>query len=485
MNLMSNLNAQQLTDTQKTSIYRCYLPAFIAGSFGQLSSDKYLHNWHIDLLASKLEECRLGKIKRLIITIPPRNLKSISVSIAFSAYLLGHNPAEEIIAVSYNQELADKLSSDTSKLINSDFYRHLFPQTRQKRATANLLETHQNGRRYAAGTGGTLTGLGANFIIIDDPIKPADANSETTRQKCNNWFDSTLSTRLNSKKNGCIIIVMQRLHEDDLVGHLLDKNANEWELVNLPAIANEDKIISYNNYLNGKFCNKSSIKCKLGQPLHSQREDAETLQKLRKNMGEYGFSAQYLQQPAPAGGAIIKKDWLCYLPSGKFMQRKQYDRVILSVDAAQAITDLADFSAITIWGQVGEKYYLLHVWRGKVEYAKLKAKTQDLTAQFSPNITLIEDKSSGSALLQDIKNCGNRVIPIRPETDKISRLMAVCSLFEMGQIILPDDKTWLPDYAAELLAFPKSRHDDMVDSTSQALGWMRQNKPSKPRVRSL
>jgi len=178
---------------------------------------------HIEVIVSQLEQCRLGIIKRLIITLPPRSLKSLCASVAFPAWFLGHHPWAQIIGVSYGQDLADKFARDCRSVMTSDWYQRIF-RTRlaDRQAVADFMTTDQGGR-MATSVGGVLTGRGADLIVIDDPLKPDEALSETQRKAVNDWYDDTLLSRLNDKANGRIVIIMQRLHQDDLVGHVLKK----------------------------------------------------------------------------------------------------------------------------------------------------------------------------------------------------------------------------------------------------------------------
>jgi hypothetical protein len=194
---------------------------FVERSFYELNPEaEFLPNWHIEMIAAKLEACRQGKIKRLIVNQPPRSLKSHILSVAFPAWLLGHNPSLQIICVSYGQELADKHARDCRRLMASAFYQNLFHKTRlsTEKQSVNEFMTTAHGFRLSTSVGGVLTGRGADIIIIDDPLKPEDALSETRRNSVNEWYSGTLLTRLNSKETGVIIILMQRLHQDDLVG---------------------------------------------------------------------------------------------------------------------------------------------------------------------------------------------------------------------------------------------------------------------------
>lgn len=223
-------------------VYRMFLQedlmTFIHAAFHELNPDtEFLPSPHLEVIASKLQACWEGKTRRLIINLPPRSLKSHSVSIAFVAWLLGRNPALRIICASYGQDLADKLSRDSRSLITSPFYRSVFPRTvlaRDKQSVSEF-ETTQKGFRLSTSVGGVLTGRGADVIILDDPLKPDDALSESRRTSVNEWYDNTLVTRLDNKNTGCIIVVMQRLHQDDLVGHL--KQLGGWDILSFPGVA--------------------------------------------------------------------------------------------------------------------------------------------------------------------------------------------------------------------------------------------------------
>ena len=196
-------------------------------------------------MAHQLEQVRLGRITRLVITIPPRSLKSQICSVAFPAYVLGHDPTKRVIGVSYSQDLATKLSNDCREVISSPWYRQLFPQTKLSRLknTETEFATIQMGYRLATSIEGTLTGRGGDIIIVDDPLKPIDALSDSRRARVNNAFVNTIMSRIDDKRTGAIIIVMQRLHEDDLVGRLLREAARDWTVLNLPAIAEQEEEI--------------------------------------------------------------------------------------------------------------------------------------------------------------------------------------------------------------------------------------------------
>src|ERR1019366_8820260 len=264
----------QMTNELKAFL-RLDLTLFIEKSFHELNPEtEFLPNWHIEAIADLLAQCRLGIIKRLIINIPPRSLKSHCVSVAFVAWLLGRNPSAQIICASYAQDLADKHALDCRSVMQSEWYQEVFAtRLSAQRQAVNEFMTTRKGVRLATSVGGVLTGRGADFIIIDDPLKPDEAMSDARRQTVNDWYDHTLCSRLNDKRTGCIILIMQRLHEGDLTGHV-------------------QKIVR-----------------QVGEPLHPQREPLETLEQLRATLGEYNFAGQYQQAPAPLGGGMIKINW--------------------------------------------------------------------------------------------------------------------------------------------------------------------------------
>src|SRR6266481_3747657 len=233
---------RELLPREYEAVLRSDLGYFAERCFYQLNPQAaFLTNWHIQVIAAKLTEVRAGKIRRLIINLPPRHLKSLLASIAFPAWCLGHDPSAQILCVSYAQDLADKLARDCRSIMTSPWYRQIFP-TRlapHRQAVQEFITTRQ-GYRLATSTGGVLTGRGADLILIDDPLKPEEALSEARRNATNDRYANTLYSRQNDKRRGGIVIIMQRLHEDDLVGHVLGQEP--WEVVCFPAIAEAEEV---------------------------------------------------------------------------------------------------------------------------------------------------------------------------------------------------------------------------------------------------
>lgn len=440
---------------------------FTERSFGELNPETtFSYSPHLEVMAERLDRCRRGELRRLIVNLPPRSLKSHTVSVAFPALLLGHNPAAQIICASYGQDLADKHARDCRTVMMSSFYRDLFPHTRlsTQKQSVNEFETTRKGVRLSTSVGGVLTGRGADYIIIDDPQKPDEAMSETRRKYGNDWFDNTLLSRLNDKERGVIIIVMQRLHMDDLVGHVLEQGG--WEVLSFPAIAEDDESFPYTNcFGHGVFRRRA------GEALHPERESLETLRRIRESIGGYHFSSHYQQRPIPLDGAIVKLSWLQYYDQPP----TRFTHILQSWDTANKVGELNDYSVCTTWGLFEGKYYLLDVFRGRRDFPGLKRAVKDRAERFDPHTILVEDKASGTQIIQEMKSNGlYRIQPHEPPAgaDKVMRLYNQTAEFEAGHVLLPRTAPWLQDYVSELIGFPGAKHDDQVDSTTQALEFL-------------
>ena len=327
-------------------------------------------------------------------------------------------------------------------------------------------ETAAGGRRLASSIGGVLTGRGADIIVLDDPQKADEALSETSRKAVNTWYDNTLLSRLNNKAEGAIVIVMQRLHQDDLVGHVLEQE--DWEVLTLPAIAVTDE----RHLIEGPLGKRYFVR-KPGDILHPERESESSLRTTRAAIGEFSFSTQYQQNPIPLGGAMIRAEWLRYFEPGN--EPAKFTSIIQRWDTANKSGELNDYSVCTVWGFLKEHFYLLEVVRKRLNYPELRREAVRLTKKYNPNIILIEDKASGMQLIQDLKADGLRTVkPYEPQpnTDKTMRLHAQTAIFENGFVHLPKSAPWLGEYISEIMSFPGARYDDQVDSTAQALDFM-------------
>jgi predicted phage terminase large subunit-like protein len=460
----------RLSPSEYRAIVRSDLHTFLVFAFSVLNPEtEFFDSWHIELINQVLTDCVRRKTKRLIINLPPRSLKSLCASVAFPAWLLGHNPSAQVLCASYSQALADKHALDTRTLMMSPGYKAMFPGTQlsSTKFATNDFKTSQNGFRLATSVGGTLTGRGADFIIIDDPLKPDEAFSDTQRQSVNDWYDHSLISRLNDKRNGCTILIMQRLHEDDLVGHLLDSGG--WDLLRFPAIAEEEERFEIRRP-DGRI---RTITRHPGEALHPEREPLSTLYELKKNMGEYNFAGQYQQSPAPLGGGILKREWIKEYSD---YDRPEFESIIQSWDTGNKPEELNDPSACTTWGVKDHSLYLLDVICKHLGYPELKRFVVSHARLFGAKTIIIEDKASGTQLIQDLRNDGmSGLKKYCPKFDKKMRFVAATGYFEDGFVYLPKKAHWLDAYTHELLTFPNGKHDDQVDSTSQAIDWFKEH----------
>jgi predicted phage terminase large subunit-like protein len=426
----------------RSDFYSFLLRAFVDRNGAQ----DFVPGWHIEVLAAKLARLREGRALRLAVTIPPRQLKSLAASIALPAWLLGHDPKLAIVNATYAQDLSDVFARDCRALMAAGWYRSLFPtRLRAARPPFRELVTTRGGFRLATSVGGVLTGRGADVILIDDPLKPADAMSESRREGANAWFDGTLYSRLNDKTKGSIVIVMQRLHEDDLVGHVLRNGG--WEVVSFPAIAEADETHEIETPVGGKrFARKE------GEALHPERESLGVLARIRETIGEANFAGQYQQRPAPAGGGLVKAAWFRRYCAG---ETPRFDRIVQSWDTANKPTELADYSVCTTWGVAGPSAYLLDVFRKRLAFPDLERAVVEQDERFSPEVILIEDRASGTQLIQALvaKGLGS-VTPYAPDGDKVMRLHAQTATIENGFVWLPREAPWLAEYLRELALFP-------------------------------
>ena len=446
------------------AILRSDLYSFVRAAFPIVSpQDSFKPNWHIEAMAAALIRVHRGETKRLIITVPPRNLKSITASVAFPAFVLGHDPRHRIISVSYSESLARKHANDSRALMRSRLYRRLFPHTQisAKKDTEFEIATTRGGNRMATSLGGTLTGRGGNLIIIDDPMKPQDAYSEAARENVKQWYANTLLSRLDDKTKGAIVVVMQRLHVDDLVGYLLEQET--WEHLNLPAVAESPMQVPLGPHRT-HFRDTGDI-------LHPDREPLPILNEFRKLMGSLDFAAQYQQEPVAPDGNLIKWKWFQFY--NKPPPREPKDRIIVSWDTAMSGKELSSFSACVIMQVKGETVYLLDVIRDRLEYPDLRRKVLNTHRRWriaaNGFAMLIESKGSGMALIQDLKRDDIRPIAVTPEGEKLMRMNAQTARIEAGSVHLPTSAPWLDEFRRGLLAFPSSRYNDQVDAFSQGL----------------
>ena len=395
-----------------------------------------------------------------MVLMPPRHGKSEIVSLRFPCWYMAKHPEDYIVQAGYAESIALTHSRRARDVFISPEMVRLFPDIHHRperpgqevvvpeRQAAHEWGTKQGGSYYAVGIGGGLTGRGFNLGIIDDPVKDEEeASSQTIRDKVWEWYKTVFRTR--AQPDAAIILVMTRWHQDDLAGRLLkqsqeDLGADQWTILHFPAIHE-------------------------GQALWPDRYPLSALETIRSSIGGRAFESLYQGNPTIAAGQIIKREWWKY-----YKEPPKFNRTIQSWDTAFKDKQQNDYSVCTVWGEAQNGYYLLDVWRAKVEFPELKRVSQALYERDLPDLVLVEDKASGQSLVQELqRNTRIPVLPVKVDSNKIARANATTPMIEAGKVYLPESAPWLFDYIEELSAFPNAEHDDQVDSTTQALSFMR------------
>lgn len=419
----------------------------------------FVEGTHHRIIAEKLERVARGELKRLIVNMPPRHSKSELASYLMPAWFLGRNPKLKIIQATHNTELAVRFGRKVRDLIDTPDYRTVFPNTELKSddKAAGRWGTSAGGEYFAAGVGAAMTGRGADLLIIDDPHSEQDALSSTAFDNAFEWYTSGPRQRL--QPGGSIIIVMTRWGQKDLTGQVIkmqgsDTLADEWEVVEFPAILPSDK------------------------PLWPEFWDHDSLVKVKASLPVAKWNAQWQQNPTAAEGAIVKKEWWNMwekedIPSVKY--------IIQSYDTAFSKKETADYSAITTWGVFeneethADNVILMDARRGRWNFPELKGVAAEEYEYWEPDMVIIEAKASGQPLTDELRATGIPVMNYTPSKgrDKITRMHTVAPLFEAGMVWAPEQK-FSEEVIEECLAFPHGEHDDFVDSMTMALMRFRQ-----------
>jgi predicted phage terminase large subunit-like protein len=427
----------------------------------------YLHNWHIDCIAEHLEAVTNGQILRLIVNVPPRSLKSILTTICWPVWSWIHRPQSRWMFTSYSQSLSEFHSVIRRNLIRSDWYQRrwrekytLAADQDQKREFANS----RQGMMIATSVGGTSIGKGGDILVFDDPMNPEEAHSAVQRETANRWICQAFLTRLNNKKDGAIVGIMQRLHEQDTTGMLLEMGG--WEHLCLPAEAEQRTVITFPVSLR-------EIVREQGDLLFPDREGPKELAQRKIELGSYGYAGQYQQRPSPEEGGMIKKAWFRYW--GYHNLPNSFDEMIQSWDTAMT-KDSGDSTSGGIWARKGANVYLLARFKGQWDTPTVIGKMKKATEMFPEALAkLVEKKANGAAIIDLLRDELAGIIPVEPRGSKEARVNAVSPMFEAGNVYVPDPtiEPWVNEYIAELCGFPNMAHDDDVDMTTQALDRLR------------
>tara|TARA_R110000787_G_scaffold237019_1_gene343477 strand:- start:1162 stop:2715 length:1554 start_codon:yes stop_codon:yes gene_type:complete len=464
-------------------------------AFVMLMNPSFSIGPHHRVLCDELMKIANNENDRLMVFVAPRSSKSLITSTYFPAWALGRNPYWQEIAVSHSDDLATRFGRAIRDIINTPQYKAIFPQTniRKDNRAANSWGLQYKGKEagsfLAAGSGSGIAGFGAHLAIIDDPISEQDAFSKTRRESLNDWYASGLRTRL--MPGGKIVIVMTRWHERDLSGHLLAMEdsspmSDKWEVVRIPALNTTESLENLENarkkLVNQGYLSKNYKNLQLGESFWPQADvengfcwTTEEIIRTKNNTPPFKFDALYGQAPSAEEGNIIKLDWW---QNWDNPSPPDCEYIIQSWDTAFSTKSTADYSAVTTWGVFSSgleipNLILLGAEKGRWDFPTLREKAVSKYHEHNPDAVLIEKKASGQSLIQDLRLTGIPIFEFQPDRDKVARAYAISSLFHNGRIYAPFKKDWAMDVIDEIRAFPTGLHDDLVDTVTQALLWMR------------
>ena len=454
-------------------------------------------NWHIDAITEHLEAATRGELRRLVINVPPRHMKSLQVSIFWPAWVWLSHPERRFLYASYAEKLSVSHSVTCRRLIQSrgsgfpaeatglmqrigyqGLLEVLWGEAAWQLADdQNLKERFHNNRtgfRLATSVGGSVTGEGGDVLVLDDPHKPDEVQSDVVRQSVLDWYDQTWSTRLNDADSGVQVIVMQRLHERDLTGHVLERGG--FEHLCLPAQYEPTHPFRW----------PDDPRTEPGQVLW-QKWHRRWLEEKKLELGSYGYAGQYQQRPAPEEGGILRRPWWRYFDPAKPLPH--FHELVQSWDMAFTDSDGSDYVVGQVWGRFFANKYLLHQTRQRLEFTETVHALRQLTAWVEEQIPahrshlkLVEDKANGPAVISTLHRQIAGLVAVNPRGDKVARARAAAPEIEAGNIYLPGapspdgqsyDRTrtphWVQEFIEECAAFPNAAHDDQVDACSQAL----------------
>ncbi|SDH03041.1 terminase [Propionivibrio dicarboxylicus] len=438
---------------------------FVQQAFAFLYPGKtFDENWHIEAIIHHAMRCVAGELPRLIINLPPRQLKSFIISIALPAFVIGRDPTAKLICVSYSEDLAKSLARDFRRIVDSTWFQNVFPEVKRAKSTELEFVTDQGGFRLATSVGGTLTGRGGDIMIVDDPIKPQDALSDSLRNSANEWFRSTLLSRLDDKRYSILLIVMQRLHVNDLTGFV--EAAGGFFKLSLPAIAERDETIDIRDGV--------AYKRLEGEALHEEREPIAILEGIRNQMGTANFAAQYQQHPEIPEGAMFKRAWFKFI--NKLPQPLPEGHYFVSIDTALSTAESADYSALTLIYADRNGYVICHAERGHWDYEELKRRAHSYIERFGrDNVDfIVEATGAGISLISYLRKNLLHCFSYFPKDGKQTRAAYALPTIHEGRVFIlnqPGKNAWIEPYLNEFLTFPHGRFDDQVDSLVQFIIW--------------
>ena len=422
---------------------------------------EFVSGWHLDAICEHLEAVTRGQIHRLLISVPPRHMKSLAVSVFWPCWEWITHPERRWLFCSYAAGLAIRDSVKCRRMVESPWYRRRwldrFVLTSDQNEKSRF-ENDKAGYRIAIGVGGAATGEGGDRVVVDDPHNVREAESEIVRQSVLDWWDQVMSTRLNDPKRGAMVIVMQRVHENDLAGHVLQQGG--YEELKLPA--------EYEGSQQVTSIGWRDPRTEPGELLWPERFGQEEVEALKRTMGSYAAAGQLQQRPAPAAGGILKRHWWKFYREAP----RPFSEVIQSWDCAFKDTRTSDFVVGQVWGRHGADKYLLDQVRGRMDCPATIQAVKRLSEKWpQTQAKLVEDKANGPAVIATLKHEIVGLIAVNPEGGKEVRAHAVSPQIEAGNVYLPDPTIapWIGGFIDECAAFPNGAYDDQVDAMSQAL----------------
>ena len=438
----------------------------------------FVAGFHIEAICEHLEALLRGESSRLLINIPPRHGKSLLASVFFQTWAWITSPELRFLYASYSQSLSVRDSVSARRLIESPWYRERFREAFTLTSDQNVkarFENDRTGARIASSVGGAATGEGGDILVVDDAHKIEEARSDPMREGVLEWFDTTLSTRLNNPRSGGIVVIGQRLHERDISGHLLAQGG--WTHLCLPAEYEPSH----------PFLWPEDPRTQPGEPLWPERFGRTELESLKRSLGSYGAAGQLQQLPAPAGGGLFQREWWrWYDPSAPL---PRFERLVQSWDLTFGATPGSDYVVGQVWGAIGPDKYLLSQFRERIAItetiAAIRAQTEwvnETLPGHRGHAILIEKAANGAAVIDMLRRELSGIIPVVPKGDKVSRAQAIAPQVEAGNVHLPGAPTadgkgvdrsrtpaWASAFVEETAAFPSGATDDQVDAATQAL----------------
>lgn len=450
----------------------------------------FLDNWHIAYLCEWLECITLGEpphqatcealgiphepVRALAINIPPRYMKSLIVTVFWPVWEWTRQPALRYLFSSYSSDLSTTHSVARRRIIESEWYQRGWPHVRMTgdQNAKSFYENDARGAMISTSTGGMATGQGGDRVVMDDPMNPLEAYSEAKRKTANEFFDFTLSTRLNNKEDGVFVLVMQRLHQNDMTGHVLSERG--WVHVCIPGLAEVDERYVFPR--SGRVVTRRP-----GELLWLEREGEEAIERVKTRLGSYGFAGQYQQRPTALEGGMVKRAWLRYwtreltsdddpakvvlLPENLTDERQSWDFGLWG-------RALDDYSVGLVGAKYGSNVYLLDCDKRRLDLPGAIVALEAMTARH-PNALrkLIENTANGAEIVRTMRDKVSGILPVKPRGDKAARLAAVSPMIESGNLLFPHPREagWVAEAIEELVTFPFAAHDDFCDALSQLL----------------